>query len=209
MAIYVCMYIILIRQILTSAFFKYALVLTQGWLNYFSLPSVLSWPFIVQQSQLNERSCSRLLKNSTVTTLLILHSHTYLSVHAYYCWIRRSMYLLACICLHIAVRLCCVCVIHPSHTHTDVIVCLLITSSVYVCVSGAFVLFFSISMFNKCSRTCFKNKFSCLVNFFHFLNPKGIFSEKKFSAYEDFIIEIGAYLFRHFKFLGKEYNNMP
>ena len=44
-------------------------------------------------------------------------------------------------CIHIAVRLCCVCVIHRSYTNIDVIVDLLINT--YICVSVTFVLFFS------------------------------------------------------------------
>ena len=50
------------------------------------------------------------------------------------------MYLLVRICVHIAVRLCCVCIIHLSHAHTVVIVGLLIHSSMYICISVAFVL---------------------------------------------------------------------
>ena len=56
--------------------------------------------------------------------------------HVYCC--RTPIYLLMCICVHIAVRLCCVCVIHLSHTHADVIVGLLINSSLYLCVSLVF-----------------------------------------------------------------------
>ena len=44
------------------------------------------------------------------------------------------MYLLLCICAQIAVRLYCASIIHLSHTHTDVIVGLLINSSMYTCV---------------------------------------------------------------------------
>ena len=49
------------------------------------------------------------------------------------------MYLLVRIC----VRLCCICVIHLSHTHTDVVVVLFINRATYICVGVAFVLFFS------------------------------------------------------------------
>ena len=52
------------------------------------------------------------------------------------------MYLLVYICVHNVVRLCCVYIIPLSHFHTDVIVDLLINSSVYICVSESFVLFF-------------------------------------------------------------------
>ena len=55
--------------------------------------------------------------------------------------VRCSMYLLVCICVDIAVRS--YYVIHISHTHTDVIVRLLINSSMDICVIVAFVLFFS------------------------------------------------------------------
>ena len=43
--------------------------------------------------------------------------------------------------VHIAIRLCCICVIHLTLTHTDVIVGLFINSS--ICVRVVFVLFFS------------------------------------------------------------------
>ena len=49
------------------------------------------------------------------------------------------MYLLVCICAHIAVRLWCACVIHLSYTHGDVIVGLLINSSMYI-----YVMIFSV-----------------------------------------------------------------
>ena len=48
---------------------------------------------------------------------------------------------------HIAVRLYCIYVIHLSHTHADVIVDLLINSSMYISVSVAFVLFFSCELY--------------------------------------------------------------
>ena len=54
-----------------------------------------------------------------------------------------SIYLLVCIRLHIGVRLYFVCIIHLSHTHTDVIVGLLINSSMYICFSVGFALFIS------------------------------------------------------------------
>ena len=41
-----------------------------------------------------------------------------------------------------SVRSCCACIIQLSHTHIDVIVGLLINSSMYICVSEAFILFF-------------------------------------------------------------------
>ena len=63
--------------------------------------------------------------------------------HAYCCWFMCSMYLLGCICVQITVHLCCVCVIHLSHTQTDVIVGLIINNSMYLCVSEAFVVFIS------------------------------------------------------------------
>ena len=71
-----------------------------------------------------EGSCSRLLEKSTV-------------------------YLLVCtiICVHIVVRLCCACIIHLSRTHADVIVYLVINSSMYICVSVAFDLFFSCELY--------------------------------------------------------------
>ena len=57
------------------------------------------------------------------------------------------MYLLVCISVHIAVRLCCIGVIHLSHTHTDVIVVSLLNTSMYICVSVAFVLFCSCELY--------------------------------------------------------------
>ena len=62
------------------------------------------------------------------------------------------MYLLVCICVHIAVRLCCVCVIHFSHNHTDVIVGLLINNLMHICISVAFVLFSSCERYKVVSR---------------------------------------------------------
>ena len=70
-----------------------------------------------------EGSCSRLLGKSTSTVCICTFS--YMSFpHDYCCCFRCSMYLLVCtsICVHIAVRLCCACVIHLSHTHTNVVV---------------------------------------------------------------------------------------
>ena len=92
-----------------------------------------------------EGSCSRLLDNFIAITLLFLHLHTYLSLHAYCCWFKCSMYLylLMCSCVHIAIRLFCIGINHLSHTHTTVVVGLLINSSMYICVSVAFALFFS------------------------------------------------------------------
>ena len=46
-------------------------------------------------------------------------------------------------CVHIDVRLCYICLIRLSHAHTDVIIVPPINSSMYICVSVAFVLFFS------------------------------------------------------------------
>ena len=90
--------------------------------------------------------CSRLLEKSTETVCICAFS--YMSFpHAYcYCF-RCSIYLLMCICVHIAVRLCCACVIHLAHTHANVIVDLVINSSMYICVSVAFVLFFSCGLY--------------------------------------------------------------
>ena len=89
-----------------------------------------------------EGSSSRLLEKSAAT--LCTYEFSYVPfLHAYCCWFRCSMYLLACICVHIAVSLCCARVIHLSHTHTDVIPDLPIYSSMYMCVSVAFVLLFS------------------------------------------------------------------
>ena len=75
---------------------------------------------------------------------MYVHSHTCFSLVVIVV-VRCSMYLLVCmnIRIHIGVRLCCICVIHLSHTHTDVIVDLLINSSMCIYVSVAFALFFS------------------------------------------------------------------
>ena len=103
----------------------WSLYLAFLWSNIFSLTNVL----------VMEGTCSRLLEKSTATVCIC--SFSYMSfLHAYCCWFRCS----------IAVRLCCICVIHLSHSHTDVIVVLLINSYIvrtYICVSVAFVLFFS------------------------------------------------------------------
>ena len=61
--------------------------------------------------------------------------------HAYHCWFMRLIYLLVCIFVHIAVILSCAYIIHLSYTHADVVVDLLINSSMYMCVSVTFVLF--------------------------------------------------------------------
>ena len=68
-----------------------------------------------------DRSCSRLLENSIATSFLFVYN-----VH--YC----------------CVRLRCDFVIYLFHTHTVVVVGLLITSPMYICVSVAFVLLFLI-----------------------------------------------------------------
>ena len=83
---------------------------------------------ILQSSQISqtnvlemEGSYFRRLENSIATACICAFSR--LSVpHACCCCHRRSMYLLVCICLQNAVRLYCVCVIHLSHNHPDVIV---------------------------------------------------------------------------------------
>ena len=70
-----------------------------------------------------------------------IYAFSYMSLpYAYCCWLRCSMYLLVCFCVHIAVCLCCTCVVYISHGHTDVIVGLLINSSMYISVSVAFAL---------------------------------------------------------------------
>ena len=96
-----------------------------------------------------EGSCSRLLEESTVCKC----AFSYMSLpHDNCCCLRCSMHLLVCICVHIAVRLCCACIIHLSHIHADVIVDLLINNSMYICVSVAFVLFFSCELYYVVSR---------------------------------------------------------
>ena len=56
--------------------------------------------------------------------------------------VRRFYYcVFMCVYLSCCVRLRYVRLMHLSHTHTDIIVVLLINSSMYICVSVAFVLF--------------------------------------------------------------------
>ena len=72
-------------------------------------------------------SCSRHLVKFIATCI---SAFSYMSFpNNYCCWFRCSIYLLVCIYTYIAVRLCCACVIHLSHTHSDAIVGLLINSS--------------------------------------------------------------------------------
>ena len=97
--------------------------------NTFSLTNVLEM----------EGSCSRLLEKSTAAVCICAFSYMSFT-HACRCCFRCSIYLLVCICVHITIRLCCICVIHLPHTYTDVIDVLLINSSMYICVSVAFVL---------------------------------------------------------------------
>ena len=79
------------------------------------------------------------------TTLLFLHS--YLSPYAYRCLFSCSLYLLECICVHIDVGLCCASIILLSYT--DVIVELLINSSMNICDS---VCLFALILFFLCER---------------------------------------------------------
>ena len=87
-------------------------------------------------------STLRVLARRRTTACAFFH----LSVpHTCCCWFMCSMYLLVCICVHIAVRLCCIHVFHLSQRHTDIIVVNLINSAMYtpVCVSVAFGLLLS------------------------------------------------------------------
>ena len=95
-----------------------------------------------------EGSCSRLLAKSIATVYACAFSYMSLH-HAYCCCYSCSIYLVVCmnICVHIDVLLCCIYVIRLSHTHTDVIVDLLINSSMCICVSVAFALFFSCELY--------------------------------------------------------------
>ena len=80
-----------------------------------------------------EGYCSRVLEKSIATVYVCAFS--YMSFpHAYCCCFSCSIYLLVCmnICVHIDVRLCCIYVIHLSHAHNDVIVALLINTSMYI-----------------------------------------------------------------------------
>ena len=106
------------------------------------LPLLYTYVFRLQNGLNVEGSWSCLLEISNAKACVCAFSYQ-LFPHTYCCWFRCSMYLLGCICVHITVRLCCVCVIHLSYTHTDVIVGLLIYSSIYMCTSVPFVLFFS------------------------------------------------------------------
>ena len=88
---------------------------TQGWLNSYYSSFALSGPFIVV-----EHSCFRFLKSSIATPFLFVY------------------------CVHIAsccVRLRCILVIYLFHTHTDVIVGLLITTSMYILMWLLFIVF--------------------------------------------------------------------
>ena len=92
------------------------LVLTQGWLNCFWLTDCFILSFYSLTNVLEmEAFCCCLLKKSTATVCAFPYMYF---PHAYCCWFRCSIYLLVCICVHIAVRLCCVCIIHLSHIHT-------------------------------------------------------------------------------------------
>ena len=66
--------------------------------------------------------------------------------HAYH-FLRLIVVALGVRCIYSSVsafvHLCCACVIHLSHTHTDGVVDLLINVSMYICVSMAFILFCS------------------------------------------------------------------
>ena len=81
-----------------------------------------------------------------------MHYHTCLSLMLFVVALACSIYLLVCISVHFAFRLCCICVIHLYHTNTDVIVALLINSSMYICASVAFVLFCSCERYQVVSR---------------------------------------------------------
>ena len=97
---------------------------TQGWLNYYYwLLSVLFCPFIVQHNQYNERSWNR-----TFVFLCSQELHCDLIFDHNVC--------------SYCVRLVCAFVIYLCHTHINVVVGLLIISSMNTCVSVAFVLSF-------------------------------------------------------------------
>ena len=95
------------------------------------------------------RRITRLLENSIATACICAFSHLSF-LHAYCCWFRCSMNLLVCICIHTNnIIVCWLCVIHLSHT--DVIVGLLIKSSMYICVRVVFgLLLFTISIAYIC-----------------------------------------------------------
>ena len=69
-------------------------------------------------------------------SITLLQSSVYVNSHICLClmlyWYKCLIYLLVCICVDIAISLCWVCVIYPSQTHIDVIVGLLINSSVWL-----------------------------------------------------------------------------
>ena len=100
---------------------------TTDWITTNSLSSVLSCPFLIQHNQNfryvlgAERPCSRLLDNSIATSFLFVYN-------AHSC----------------CFRLRCAFVTYLFHTHTDIVVGLLITGSMYICgvVNVAFVLSF-------------------------------------------------------------------
>ena len=119
-----------IRYIFTMAIFIPRLFCTHAtshkadWIFTNSLFSVLSCRFIVQHNQCNGRSWSitsrsRVFAYSIATSFLFVYN-----VHSFW------------------VRLRCLFVIYLCHTHIDVAVYLLITSSIYIPVSVAYVLSF-------------------------------------------------------------------
>ena len=138
-------FILLIRVfviLLPTFFFKQATYPNRRLTELLSTSDSFVLPFYSPARYSNERSGIISFLFSPVRELYrnrpVIFAFAYLSSpHAYCYWFKCSMYLLVWICVHMAVRLCCVCAIHPFHTHSDVIVGLLISSSV------AFVLFFS------------------------------------------------------------------
>ena len=99
---------------------------TQDWLNYYRLSSVSSCPFIALHKQYNERSLSMIVFSLSCFYIVVC-SFAYLSIpfRFLFCW---------CIVYLYCIRLHCVLVIYLFRTYTDVVVGLLITSSMYVSV---------------------------------------------------------------------------
>ena len=89
-----------VNRLLESQLTDWPLYFAFLYLNTFSLTSFLEM----------EDSCFCLLEKTAATVCICAFSYVYFH-HAYCCWYRFSMYLLVCVC-----------VVHLSHTHTDVIV---------------------------------------------------------------------------------------